>query len=83
MAPKLTKLMQKALQEAPETTKFETIQKLAKMGVVTIKDWWILRRGLPGASATGSRPGRFVVIFEINHQTLRELGSCRDQSSLE
>lgn len=30
-APKLTKLMQKALQEAPETTKFETIQKLAKM----------------------------------------------------
>jgi hypothetical protein len=67
---KITKLMQQVLDEAPETTKRQTVLKMAEMGLVTITDFWIIRGGMPGVSASGCKPGTWVTYFEINHQAV-------------
>lgn len=67
---KLSKLMLQVLDEAPETTKRQTVLKMAEMGLVTITDFWIIRGGMPGASATGCKPGAWVTYFAVNHEAI-------------
>lgn len=61
---KLTKRMQAVLAEEPETTKRATVLKMEALGIVEILDSWIVRGGMPGASASGAKPGQWITIFK-------------------
>lgn len=62
---KLTKLMKAVIAEEPETTKWRTVHKMAALGIVEILDSWTVRGGMPGASASGVKPGQEVRIFRV------------------
>ena len=75
---KLTPRMQKVLEEAPETTKRETVLKMERLGLVEILNSWIVRGGMPGASAGGVKTGQWVTIFRV----VSEVSDKDDQSQI-
>ena len=63
---KLTKRMKQVLAEPmQETSKVATAQKMHDLGIIRITDRWIIRRGVPGQSAAGIKPGTMIVAFEV------------------
>ena len=51
-----------------ETTKRATANRAAALGLITITDFWIIRGGVPGASASGVKPGTFVTTFRLTEK---------------
>jgi len=63
---KLTKRMKQVLAEPMlETSKVATAQKMQDLGIIRITERWIIRRGVPGQSAAGIKPGTMIVAFEV------------------
>lgn len=66
MAHVLTKRMRQVLADNGETTKIATARKMNELGIIEITDMWVIRRGVPGQSATGIKSGTMVVAFKVN-----------------
>lgn len=66
---KLTKRMQQVLDDHAkkgETSKFATAHKMQDLGLITITDQWVIRKGTPGQSTAGIKTGTWVIVFDIN-----------------
>lgn len=69
----LTKRMQQVLSGNGETSKYLTAIKMEKLGLITITDFWVVRKGVPGQSRSGIKTGTFVVLYTVNTSAIEKI----------